>query len=586
MSTSRDPSGGAAQELRTFLDAEWKEWLAESPETATAVGFPGFDDRWTDDSPEGVERRRGHLSASLGRITRIDRSLLPEGERLNYDLYREMLESAQAGLRFGFDPQPLRGTGPRNLWMPLTHLDGIHTLAPETLDIQPRRSIPELERYVARLEALPVALDQNRALLATGLAKGFTPPRGPLESLPELVSNLIPSDAASSPLLQPFVPAADALAPSERDRLMRRATEAYAKGIVPAAERLRDYLSHEYVPHCRTSIANTALPDGAAAYNYLVRWHTTTSLTPQEVHALGLAEVQRIREAMQGVMRDSGFPGDFPSFLHFLRTDPQFFFASEEELIDRYRVIAKRTDPALSAVFGRLPRLPYGVLPVPEYRARVSPAAYYIPGVPSTGRPGYFYANAYALDARPRWEMESFVLHESVPGHHLQIALNQELEDVPQFRRFASYSAFIEGWGLYAESLGRELGHYRDPYSRYGQLSFDMWRSIRLVVDTGMHALGWTRERAIQFFLENTGKSEHDVTVEVDRYIVWPAQSLAYKIGQLKFRELRTLAEERLGDRFDVRAFHDVVLGEGALPLPVLEQRVRRWIEARASASR
>jgi uncharacterized protein (DUF885 family) len=468
--------------------------------------------------------------------------------------------------------------------MPMTQLEGIHISAPETLDIQPRGTVVELERYVARLEALPRALDQSRGLLQEGLSHGMTPPRGPIQTVPDSLRSLVPDEAASSPLLQPLVAEVAKLPPSDRDRLLSRAKTTYTQRIVPAAHRLRTYFAEEYLPRCRESIACTSLPEGAALYAHLVGWHTTTPLTPQEIHAIGLAEVARIREAMRSVMAETRFGGDFPGFVAFLRTDPQFFCESGEELVDEYRVIAKRTDPALARLFGRLPRLPYGVLPVPEYRAQVSPAAYYIPGVPATGRAGYFYANTYALHARPRWEMESFVLHESVPGHHLQIALNQELEEVPEFRRYASYSAYIEGWGLYAESLGRELGLHADPYSRFGQLAFDMWRSVRLVIDTGMHALGWTRERAIQFFLENSGRPEHDVTVEVDRYIAWPGQALAYKIGQLKFRELRTLAEERLGDRFDVRGFHDVVLGEGALPLPELERRVRRWIEERATA--
>ena len=282
---------------------------------------------------------------------------------------------------------------------------------------------------------------------------------------------------------------------------------------------------------------------------------------------------------MEQIARSTGFRGTLSEFNDFLRTDPRFRFGRAEDLIDAYRVVAKRTDPALARLFGVLPRLPYGVLPVPGFRAPVSPAAYYIPGAPATGRPGYFYANTFDLTARPRWEMEALSLHESVPGHHLQIALGLEIEDAPEFRKFAGYSAFVEGWGLYAESLGEELGLYTDPYSKFGQLTFDMWRSIRLVVDTGMHALGWSRDRAVQFFRDNTGKSDLDIGVEVDRYIVWPGQALAYKLGQLKIRELRTLAEKRLGDRFDVRAFHDLVLEQGALPLAALERRVGDWLD-------
>jgi uncharacterized protein (DUF885 family) len=387
-----------------------------------------------------------------------------------------------------------------------------------------------------------------------------------------------------SALLQPFVELSPGIPAADRDALRARATSLYSATVAPAFDRFRQYLVREYLPACRESIAASSLPNGAVAYAFRVRWQTTTNLSPQEIHEIGLSEVARIRSEMQAIATATGFSGSLREFHDHLRTDPRFRFARAEELIDAYRVIAKKTDPALTRLFGRLPRLPYGVLPVPEFRSRSSPAAYYQPGAPATGRPGYFYANTYDLSARPRWEMEALALHESVPGHHLQLAIGQEVEDTPEFRKFAGYSAFVEGWGLYAESLGEELGHYQDPYSKYGQLTYDMWRSIRLVVDTGMHALGWSRDRAIGFFRENTGKSDLDIGVEVDRYIVWPGQALAYKVGQRKFRELRTLAERRLGDRFDVRQFHDVVLEEGALPLDLLERRVLEWIDRKASA--
>jgi uncharacterized protein (DUF885 family) len=271
--------------------------------------------------------------------------------------------------------------------------------------------------------------------------------------------------------------------------------------------------------------------------------------------------------------------------MDFLRTDPRFFFERAEDLLVAYRDIAKRADPELARLFGRLPRLPYGVIPVPSYAEKSQTTAYYEPGSPAAGRPGYFYANTYDLRARPRWEMEALTLHEAVPGHHLQIALAQELEDVPEFRRHGFYTAYVEGWGLYAESLGGEMGFYQDPYSRFGQLTYEVWRAIRLVVDTGMHALGWTRERALRYFHENAGKAEHDITVEIDRYIVWPAQALAYKIGELKIKELRALAEVSLGRAFDLRSFHDQVLGGGAVPLDLLEGRIRRWITERMSTT-
>jgi len=310
-----------------------------------------------------------------------------------------------------------------------------------------------------------------------------------------------------------------------------------------------------------------------------VRWTTTTDLTPAQIHAIGLAEVRRLRAEAEALVRSTGFTGSLAEFQRFVKTDPRFRWGSAEELIRGYRELAKRIDPELARHFGTLPRLPYGVLPVPEFQAASSPAAYYMSGAPPEGRPGIFYANTYDLPTRTTWKMESLTLHEAVPGHHLQIALASELSEMPSFRRHSFETAFAEGWGLYAETLGEELGLYRDPYAKFGALDHDIWRAARLVVDTGMHALGWSRDRAVEFFRENTGMSEVDIGVEVDRYIVIPAQALAYKIGQLKIRELRSLAERELGARFDERAFHDVVLLEGGLPLSELEARVRAWVD-------
>ena len=574
---------GAVRDFRTFLADDWAAWLAEYPEFATQVGAPGHDDRWTDDSRAGIERRRRHLAESLERVRGIDRDQLEPADRLSYDLYRENLELTEAGLPFGDDPFPMPGVVPHNLWMPINQMEGIHITASETLELQPRARVAEYAAIFARMEALPAAVDQQLALLKDGLSRGFSPPQVAVRGLPAQVAALTPADPAESPLLVPFREFAGTIPEADRARLAERGRSIYVERLVPAFGRLHEYLVRDYLPRCRPTVGATALPSGAAGYDHHVRWQTTTDLTARQIHEIGLAEVARIRGEIEAIARTTGFRGTLAEFNERLRTDPAHRFARAEDLVDGYRVIAKTTDPALTRLFGRLPRLPYGVLPVPDFRAPSSPAAYYQPGAPSIGRPGYFYANTYDLSARPRWEMQALALHESVPGHHLQLAIGQETEGLPEFRRFAGYGAFVEGWGLYAESLGEELGHYRDPYSKYGQLTFDMWRAVRLVVDTGMHALGWTRDRAIAFFRENTGKSDLDIGVEVDRYIVWPGQALGYKVGQLKFRELRTYAEQHLGDRFDVRKFHDVVLEESALPLDLLERRVHAWVEAVAS---
>jgi uncharacterized protein (DUF885 family) len=327
------------------------------------------------------------------------------------------------------------------------------------------------------------------------------------------------------------------------------------------------------------------LPDGEAWYRNNVALRTTTDLTPQQIHDIGLSEVKRIRAEMDVVIESSGFDGSFEQFLNFLRTDPQFYHTTADGLMREYRDIAKRADPELTRLFGVLPRTPYGVIEVPDYAAKSTTTAYYQRGSLKAGRPGYYFANTYALDTRPRWEMEALSLHEAVPGHHLQISIQQELEGLPWFRQNPSYTAFVEGWGLYSESLGEEMGFYKDPYSKFGQLTYEMWRAIRLVVDTGMHYLGWSRQRAIDFFKENAGKSEHDIVVEIDRYIVWPGQALAYKIGELKIKELRAYAEQELGDQFDIRAFHDEVLGKGAVPLSVLDANVRAWVKEQMQTS-
>jgi uncharacterized protein (DUF885 family) len=317
-----------------------------------------------------------------------------------------------------------------------------------------------------------------------------------------------------------------------------------------------------------------------------VRAQTTTDWSPERIHQLGLAEVARIRAEMLTLMQKTGYKGDLGSFFEMLRTDKRFFFGDKRELLEAYRDIAKRIDPELPRLFRTLPRLPYGVWPTPAYSEKTAPTAYYTPGAPELGRPGRFWANTYDLRSRPKWEMEALTLHEAVPGHHLQIARAQELGDVAEFRKWEGFTAFVEGWGLYAESLGGELGLYQDPYSKFGQLTYEMWRAIRLVVDTGMHAKGWSRAQAIQFFVDNSSKTRHDIEVEIDRYIAWPGQALAYKIGELKLKELRAWAQQELGDKFSIRDFHDEILGAGALPLDVLDGRVRRWVAAEKRAAK
>jgi uncharacterized protein (DUF885 family) len=564
------------KKFRTFLDEDWKRAMVDQPEGATWLGFPGQNRRWSDNSPQGVELRKKHLRDSIATLKTIRREKLSEAEKLNYDLYGRFLADLEEGMQYGDDP------GGGSLVMPLNQMDGIQQNAAQILALMPHETVADYEDMLARLEALPAAVEQTLALLQGGLTRGYTPPKITLRDVPKQLADLIPAEPMASALLQPFTAFPASFPETERARLTERAKSLYTSAVAPAFQKLHAYLAATYIPACRESIAASALPNGPAYYAFRVRFETTTSLTPQQIHEIGLAEVKRIHAEMEKVIAATGFKGSFHEFTEFLRTDSRFFYDKPEDLVNGYRIIAKRIDPELASLFGKLPRLPYGVTPIPEFKAPSQTTAYYQGGAPNVGRPGWYFVNTYKLDARPKWEMEALSLHESVPGHHLQISLAQELEGVPEFRKHAGYTAFVEGWGLYAESLGEELGMYKDPYSKFGQLAYEMWRAVRLVVDTGMHTMGWTRQQAIDYFRENTGKTDQDVIAEIDRYIVWPGQALAYKIGQLKIRELRKEAEGRLGAKFDERKFHDAVLENGALPLNILEAHMKKWVDGQA----
>jgi uncharacterized protein (DUF885 family) len=567
-----------ARKFRAYLDADWKRWMEEYPDIATQVGYPGQNNRWTDDSPAGIERRKKHVAESISELKTIHRDALPETEKLNFDLYSQLLETSEQGLQYGDDPMPFRFVVPRNLWMSLNQMEGIQQSAADALESTPHHTVAEYEIILQRMRALPASVDQQIALLQEGLKRGYTPPRITMRDVPKQIADLIPADPMASALLQPFTEFPSAFSEADRTRLTDQAKKIYTSAGAPAFQKLHDYVATTYIPACRDTIAATALPNGAAAYAFHVRWQTTTDLTAKQIHEIGLSEVKRIRAEMDKVIASVNFKGSFHDFTEFLRTDPRFYYDKPDDLVNGYRVIVKKIDPELAHEFGKLPRLPYGVCPIPDFKAPSQTTAYYQPGSPAAGRPGCYFVNTYNLHARPKWEMEALSLHEAVPGHHLQLSLGQELENVPEFRKHVGYSAFVEGWALYSEGLGEELGLYKDPYSKFGQLTYEMWRAVRLVVDTGMHSMGWTREQAIQFFKDNTGKTDQDITVEVDRYIVWPGQALAYKLGQLKIRELRTEAETKLGANFNVRKFHDAVLENGSVPLSVLEAHMQSWL--------
>ena len=563
--------------FRLLLDEDWKYWMTQYPEAATLIGYPGQDARWTDYRREAIDARHAYLRKSVERVRAINRAELDPPNQLNYDLYLDLLQTAVQGLEFDNDAMPVRSVIPHNLAMPINQIEGIAQDIPRIIAFSPSATLADYENRIKRLEGIPALVDQTIALMRDGLARGLTPPKVTMRDVPAQIKAQIVGDPMTSPLLAAFATWPAGIAAPDRERLTQQAKAALTDRVKPAFTKLHDFLTSTYLPSCRETIAAAALPKGAAMYTYNVRWHTTTGLTPKEIHEIGLTEVQRLRTLMDQVMAEVKFTGGFEKFKQHLRTAPEFYFRDPAALVTAYRDIAKRADPQLAHLFGTLPRLPYGVERVPDAVAPSQTTAYYEPGSPAAGRPGNMYANTYKLDSRPKWEMEALTLHEAVPGHHLQIALAQELGDLPEFRKNTSYTAFVEGWALYCESLGEEMGFYKDPYSRFGQLTYEMWRAVRLVVDTGLHSMGWTRQQAIDYFAANAAKTAQDIGVEVDRYIVWPGQALAYKIGQLKIRELRTRAAAHQGAKFDLRGFHDVVLGQGAVPLDVLEKRVQEW---------
>ncbi len=559
--------------LRTLFQEQW-DWSEQAyPEQATQNGDDRFDDRLTDWSEPAIARRQEHERAMLARAEAFERTGLSEEYRLDLGLFLYPLRQEVAGFRF------------HDELFQLDQIDSPPAAIAELARAVPRAHVEDCERFLARMRAIPAYVDQQIALLGRGLALGITPPRAVLEKAPAQLENHI-GEPEKNPLYTAVFAELPASVPArDQARLRAEAVRTLRDQVIPAYRKLLAFVKDRYVPGARTTLGLTALPDGKEWYRHEIEVQTTTDQSPEQIHALGLREVARLDAAMEALRREVRFPGDRQAFFHLLATDPRFFYTDPAALLSGYRDIAKRIDAELPRHFGTLPRLTYGVAAMPAYEAKTAPAAFYEPGSPDAGRSGTFLANSYDLASRPKWAMVDLTLHEAVPGHHLQIARAQELSGLPEFRRFAMYNAFVEGWALYCESLGEELGVLTDPYDRFGQLSAEMWRAVRLVVDTGLHAKGWSRERAVRYFVDHTGQPELNARVEVDRYLVWPGQALGYKLGQLEISRLRAEAEKALGDRFDERAFHDRVIGAGALPLPILETRVRSFIAKSAATS-
>jgi uncharacterized protein (DUF885 family) len=573
----------SAEDTASALDALYaefdEEFLRDNPVFATFRGDMRFNDQWFPDdilSDEYLESAYQRDREYLERLQAIDPGGLSDADRSNYEIFKLDRQIAIERHELGLNQMQLLTPVSQFFSVP-----NFLVLLGSGANAQPFQTPEDYDNWIKRSSGFTGHIDLSIARMREGIESGVVQPRILMEkTLPQLDAQIVES-ADQSAFWQPVMNMPEDFSDEDRERL----TEAYRAHIedvlVPAYAKLRDFIRDEYLPETRETIGQSDVPGGEALYRWLVRETTTTDYTPEEIHEIGKREAERIYAEIEKVRERVGFEGDMQAFFEDLRTDPQFYFDTPEELMAGYEDLRAKIDPRLGELFESIPETEYVLRPVEEFRAQSMAAAQYFPGTPDGSRPGIFYVNTYDLAARPSYVMEALSLHEANPGHHFQVMLSWELDDMPAFRKFNGYTAFVEGWGLYAESLGPELGMYEDPYQYLGWLFFDIWRANRLVVDTGMHALGWSRQEAIDWMKGNSPMADTDVIAEVDRYIAIPSQALAYKIGQLKIRELRTRAEEALGDAFDVREFHTQVLMTGSLPLFVLEDKIDRWIESK-----
>jgi len=553
--------------FRDLVDEVWEFEMRADPLRATEVGDHRFNDELPDVSFEALKQQHEQRQAFRERLSAISPEKLSPAERVNRAILGRLLDDRMAEFRFGAH------------LMPITSRSGFHVEFPELGRRVPLATREDYENYIARLRAFPRYTQQHIALMREGMKREKVLPDVALTGLDRTLGSQVVQEATASPLYRPFEQFPETFSAEQEAALKRAGSAAIVEAVAPAYRKFLEFMQQKYIPAARGSVGISALPEGRAYYRHRVRRFTTLDLSPEQVHQTGLDEVQRIAAEMTQVMRQTGFEGDFAAFVKMLRTEKRFYAQTPEELLRRVAMVLKTADGRLPGLFGKLPRMSYGIRQIPDYIAPRTTTAYYMPPAGDGTKAGFYYVNTYDLKSRPLFEITALSLHEAVPGHHLQIALQQELDDLPKFRRYAGITAFIEGWALYAERLGLEMDMYDDPYDNFGRLSYEMWRACRLVVDSGIHYLGWSRRQAIDFMARHTALSLHNIEAEVDRYISWPGQALAYKSGELKIRALRHRAEERLGARFDVRRFHDAVLSQGAVPLDVLENMVEQFIQ-------
>lgn len=551
------------QQLLTLLEDEWNNMMFNIPEMATFLGNHDYNDRLTDLSEEAIEKNHQHNLHVLQKLKDMNLNTLSTENKINYDLFVEKVE------------EDIREHNFKSYLMPLNQMDGVQNTFIYTIQIMPFKTYKDFENYLSRLEFFPEYIDQLIHLMTIGHETGYTVPKAAIVNVVSQIRDQLPQDYKESVYFKVINESNSTL-----EKIKTEIEKQIQNSLYPTFKKLADFLEKDHIPKCRDTYGLSALPNGDDYYNHKLKMMTTTDLTATQIHEIGNTEVKRIYNEMLDVAAKLGYEDRYDQFLEHIKTDPQFYFTDPQDLMVSYRDIAKRADKELPALFKVLPRLPYGVEEIPAYQAPSYPTAYYMPADMGMTRAGVFYANTYQLEIRPKYEMEALTLHEAVPGHHLQIALSMELDNLPKFRKMAvsGYTGYIEGWGLYSEKLGIDMGFYKDLYSKFGQLCFEMWRACRLVVDTGLHAFEWSREQSIDYMQKKTGKSFEACAVEVDRYMSIPGQATAYKIGELKILELKEKFKTNKRDDFDIREFHDVILRNGALPLNVLENYVNEYL--------
>jgi uncharacterized protein (DUF885 family) len=553
--------------LLQFFETEWQWKLKEFPDAASSLGYKRYNDRWPDLSLAAFDARQSHRREALKQLDTFSIEQLPQQDQLFFRIFKKEYET---------DIQLQERNGHL---VPISHLEGIHDLS-GLIDALAFETAKDYEDWLKRMEAFPGYADQTIELLREGMRRGRIQTQATMKRVPGQLKRLLSSEVEANPLYKPFRTFPNLIKPEAQELFKTRAKIAVKDKIIPAYRKLLDFLEKDYVPACYEKVGIYQAKDGEDYYRFMINYHTSTSMSAEEIHQIGQKEVARIRREMEKIIKQVGFKGTFAEFCDVMRTDPKHYFGKNDDILKDTRELCKKVESQLPKLFGKLPKTRYIVEAVPAFMAPDAPTGYYMQPSTDGRRPGTYYINTDKPTTKPKFQLEALSLHEAIPGHHMQIALAYEIEGVPAFRRFsAGYNAFVEGWALYSESLGDELGVYQDPYSKFGQLSYEIWRAVRLVVDTGMHSKKWSRKEAIDFAVANSADSLQEIENEIDRYAAWPGQALGYKIGELKIKELRAKATKQLGPKFDVKSFHDMVLGSGAVPLDLLEINFANWLK-------